>query len=1236
MVKMPFSESSLKKGHALVEKGYVKHIIFSEGTYQVEVVDAPSKSSVWPFLQLDDTGEVTDYFCTCKEGEKTGSCPHLAAALLQIYQGHLKPLHLRFRGSLWNLLMQMAAKRHGYDTTCLKKLRGEAGYYAQSLTKKRLFTIKALSKKAAKQLEEIIHHRVLETEETSLKFSNLSSEELSLWKEGKPSHHLQYELSFWSDLAKWMIALQESGQKYHIKLVPAQGTLPKEILILFKDLEVSFYIAEVNWEELIPALTLIDFPVPIYEYQDLVFDHIIYDEKEKIFHMHCHHLEELKAQVFKEKEEDDKQVPLGEWIYHPDIGFYPREIDPMLRCEVIPTELVGKMLTKYSSLLEKYLSNTRLYPGICYVSYHLFFDKQDRFHICAYLFEKGDLQKPESTQFGSWVFLADKGFYQLGSLLFNEMEKVILKQSLSEFVSKNKVWLNQYEGFQTHLTNIECYLTFGVDNWDRLYFKSTAGAFEETAGVLDLQEWVYIEGRGFYAKTASKIQQVLTPGLTILKEDVSSFIKSHEEDLEQIKGFFSLKQPVEKSGLEIFINEENRIVVKPKISLTKGYQLEQVKFFGDYSYVEKEGFSLLPKGGRIPDAYTQEKILEPEEEEDFIIEELSSLKPFILYIDPRLKQPKQLSLKIEHLTGDEGVKTQWDMHLVYVSEYGEVQVKDLWEAIKRKQAFVKTQAGLIFLQDTRFSWLRELSKHHFISDHTIQLTSLEWMRLSLLETIEPPTTAEARRFLEEIKLLQTSDTLSLEGLKSHLRPYQELGVKWLWFLYSYGLSGLLCDEMGLGKTHQAMALLAACRNAQKGKKFLVVCPTSVIYHWEELLRRFLPQVTVLVFYGIQRSLEGFFEEAEVLLTSYGTLRSEKDPLSEIHFEVAIFDELHVAKNAYSQTHKALRGIKARTKLGLTGTPIENRLLELHSLFDVILPHYLPSESLYKELFVVPIERNQDHDKKKLLSKLIQPFILRRKKEQVLQDLPEKTEEIAYVDLSKQQREMYKEICRKNKEEIFQELEQKEGSFPYMHIFALFNLLKQVCDHPALLNKDVENYEYYESGKWELFVELVHEARESGQKVVVFSQYLQMLDIIELFLKKQGIGYAQIRGSTKNRREEMKRFKEDPHCEIFIGSLQAAGVGIDLVSASVVIHYDRWWNPAKENQATDRVHRIGQSRGVQVFKLVSKDTVEEHIHHIIERKLTLLHDVVMYDDQDQVKQLDREELVQLLKKIDAYF
>ncbi len=348
---------------------------------------------------------------------------------------------------------------------------------------------------------------------------------------------------------------------------------------------------------------------------------------------------------------------------------------------------------------------------------------------------------------------------------------------------------------------------------------------------------------------------------------------------------------------------------------------------------------------------------------------------------------------------------------------------------------------------------------------------------------------------------------------------------------------------------------------------------------------------------------------------------------------SFFDEIQTAKNHLSQTHKVLKQLEAATRIGLTGTPIENNLLELKALFDVVLPGYMPTETLYKEMFVHPIEKQQDLERKQLLTRLTQPFILRRKKSEVLLELPEKVETIAYAPLSDEQKKLYQEIYEASKEELFKELNDSSKPTPYLHVFALLAKLKQICDHPALYLNRPMDYPHHSSGKWDLFVELLQETRASGQKLVVFSQYLGMLDIIEGYLKSEKIGFAEIRGSTRDRKEPVSRFRDDPKCEVFVGSLQAAGVGIDLISASVVIHYDRWWNPAKENQATDRVHRMGQSRGVQVFKMVTRGTLEEHIHRLIERKQLLIEEVIGYDDQNELKSLSRDDLIQLLQLIE---
>jgi SNF2 family DNA or RNA helicase len=381
---------------------------------------------------------------------------------------------------------------------------------------------------------------------------------------------------------------------------------------------------------------------------------------------------------------------------------------------------------------------------------------------------------------------------------------------------------------------------------------------------------------------------------------------------------------------------------------------------------------------------------------------------------------------------------------------------------------------------------------------------------------------------------------------------------------------------------------------------------------------------------LERTLTDFKGSYDLLLTSYGILRTGKETVRYLSFEIAFFDEIQIAKNQASQTNKALRNLKASMKLGLTGTPIENRIQELKALFDVVLPGYLPADPIFREAFANPIEKENDEEKKKLLHRLIQPFVLRRKKTDVLKDLPEKIEEIAYADLSLEQKDLYRKAVGRIKQEVYPDLKDPSKPVSYVHIFSVLTQLKQICDHPSLIHEDLPDYSHRSSGKWDLFVELLSEARASGQKVVVFSQYLDMLMIMEFYLKKQGIGFASIKGSTKNRSGELKKFREDPQCEVFLASLLAAGVGIDLTVASIVIHYDRWWNPAKENQATDRVHRIGQNRGVQVFKLVTKHTIEEHIHQLIEKKKGLFETVVQAEDQ--ITYLNREELLMLCEKL----
>jgi SNF2 family DNA or RNA helicase len=1239
----PFLKKDMVQGEALLKAGKVGDVLFSEGTYQVEAGDLKGKERYWPFLQMDDEGSVLDFFCSCQAAEEEKSCAHLAAAYSKIFNGKQLPLHVRYRDSLWNHLCLMASRRHEYETSCLKAKN--QGYEAKSPTNKLLFFVKGVGVQGKKRLKELLFNRVIETEETSLKFSNLPPEEISLWKEGKPSHSLQYELSFWSDLAKWMMGMQEEGEKYKIAFEKEEGKLPHWIQIDFPSLSIHFYIAEANWSQLIPSMAQVDSPLPVHQFQDEGIREIRYDVKRRVFE-----IQRAEKQVLSKGRatEELKGIEVGGWLFVPKKGFFPKKVDPIFQQDEIAEAKISSVLQEHAAIVQKYCTSTKIHLSGMKAQYHIEFDEQENLHITCYVFEVGDLELPDSAYFGPWVYLQTQGFYLLEDLLFDGVSKVVARKEMNDFINRHRAWLGGFEGFYTHVHTIESGIHYVVSKEGVLSFEASLEMSDSSGGIIDFGEWVYLRGKGFLAKSLGRSGSLIRPGLKVPKEEVTSFIRGHRDELEGLVGFFASASPLAKSGLEISLNEENRIVVRPEFELLPHYSSSGVQILGDYTYVNGEGFYEIPYDKRVPETYTQKTVISATDEPYFVLYELDALQGSLVSVADPLIKPKKLFLKTQKLkrSGRKKAAT-WLFEGVFETEIGSVDLFTIWKAVQENKRYLFSSAGLLLLKHPRFNWFKSIPKTRWLKEGAqLRMTTLEWLRLSVSEDLRAPKGKskednETCELMQKLTLFQTDQPIDLSGFKSDLRSYQEVGVRWLWFLYLHGLSGLLCDEMGLGKTHQAMGLIAAVQNQNKvleegeeeiSKKILVVCPTSVIYHWEELLKKFLPDVRAHTFYGINRSLAPFEKGATVLLTSYGTLRSESKELSEIPFEVAIYDELQVAKNAQSQTHKALKKIKTNMCLGLSGTPMENRLLELKALFDLVVPGYLSQDAHFKEQFVNPIEKNQDPEKKALLSKLIKPFILRRKKSEVLRELPEKIEEISYCDLSEEQKELYAKTFLLHKEALIRDLGNQTKPVPYLHVFSLLSSLKQICNHPCLISKDYSEFQKHKSGKWDLFVELLAEVRDSGQKLVIFSQYLDMLDMFETYLKEQKIGYAGIRGSTRNRKEQLDRFKNEPGCEVFLASLQAVGVGVDLVSASVVIHYDRWWNPAKENQATDRVHRIGQNRGVQVFKLVTKGTIEEHIHRLIEKKLTLTEGILGFDEHDQIKGLDREELLHLLQLI----
>jgi len=458
------------------------------------------------------------------------------------------------------------------------------------------------------------------------------------------------------------------------------------------------------------------------------------------------------------------------------------------------------------------------------------------------------------------------------------------------------------------------------------------------------------------------------------------------------------------------------------------------------------------------------------------------------------------------------------------------------------------------------------------------------------------------------------------GLESRLRPYQRDGVAWLWNRYLAGIGALLADDMGLGKTHQVMGLLCLVHEIRRSEGLLVVCPRGVLEHWHTLLRRYAPGLDVHVYHGPGRSLAAI-GGGVVVLTTYDILFRSADELQERIWEVAVFDEAQRIKNSRTKAARAARKIPAAFRIALSGTPLENRLTELWSVVDLILPGYLGSERDFRTT-----HRNPTHHQLHRLRRRLSVLTLRRIKDQVLADLPDKVEDIRFCRMEPRQRELYETIREVGTQEIAGSLNDPATDVPYIHIFALLTRLKQVCDHPVLVDESLSAGS--NSGKIDVLDQILDEALEGDCSVVVFSQYVTMIDYLSRHLDKRKIPHLVLTGSTRDRGRIVRRFNSEQHERVLLASLLAGGVGIDLTGASVVIHYDRWWNPAKENQATDRVHRIGQKRFVQVFKLVTRDTVEERIDDLIRSKLELMEQVVA-PTEDVLKAFDRKELAALL-------
>lgn len=464
------------------------------------------------------------------------------------------------------------------------------------------------------------------------------------------------------------------------------------------------------------------------------------------------------------------------------------------------------------------------------------------------------------------------------------------------------------------------------------------------------------------------------------------------------------------------------------------------------------------------------------------------------------------------------------------------------------------------------------------------------------------------------------------NLKATLRPYQEAGLSWLKFIHELGSGGVLADDMGLGKTVQTIALLLAVKQEEKKVKALIVAPTSVVTNWERELARFAPTLKVALWHGTNRKEQADeIKEAEVIITSYALLRRDEEFMADLDLTYAILDEAQHIKNPLSATAAAAKKLRARKRLALTGTPIENRLSEIWSIFDFVSPGLLGPLDRFEQRFSRPIDAG-DYKTAQRLRASIHPFILRRTKQEVAKDLPEKIEMDQICDLSGEQRSIYMQVAREVRAQVLGEVERVGLAKSQLQILAGLTRLRQAACDPRLLGLPRELGDE-DSGKLMALRELLSEAVEGGHKILVFSQFVMMLKLIEKALKEDGIAYEYLDGSTKDRAERVDRFQADPSVPVFLISLKAGGTGLNLTAADTVVHFDPWWNPAVEQQATDRAHRIGQTKVVTAYRLVAAGTIEEKILQLKAKKRELVAQVLS-EDAGGAKKLTKADLEEL--------
>lgn len=683
-------------------------------------------------------------------------------------------------------------------------------------------------------------------------------------------------------------------------------------------------------------------------------------------------------------------------------------------------------------------------------------------------------------------------------------------------------------------------------------------------------------------------------------------------DLDEQENYLTVESTYRYGAVVLSSNPERQIGTQQEAIVRDQYGEQQLEHLFDYFHYRKDHFAyikLFPKG---EDRYA------------FFTKELAAYRKIAeVHVSPRLQH-----FFIDDLTEQPKItvkeNSSWLDIEFDISSVEEEEVQKVMEAIVAEKPFVELQNGqLLDLEDDAFSKtaqaLKRLRERITLNDKGFRIKSYHGMELnnqfSYMENIQ-----FQEEFAKMVKDLKTPEEFPVEvpsRLQADLREYQKIGFRWMKMLSHHHFGGILADDMGLGKTLQTISFLLSEKEDEVLKlPALIVVPTSLIYNWEIECQKFAPQLKVLVVSGskeVRRDLLKNYEDYDIVITSYGSFRSDSLLYQKRHFQFLILDEAQTIKNSLTKTYASLKSLEVEQRFALTGTPIENNLEELWAIFELLMPGFFPNKTKFKKM--TPKEVGQ----------MIRPFVLRREKKTVLKDLPDKMEMNLYNELTDEQKVVYIANLENMQRQVLS-MDSATLSKSKISILSGLTRLRQVCCDPSLFLNDYQG----SSGKLEQLKELMTTAQESGRRVLIFSQFTTMLSKIKQELETMGLSTFYLHGRTPAKeRIQMVEWFNEGQGDAFLVSLKAGGTGLNLTGADTVILYDLWWNPAVEEQAASRAHRIGQKKVVEVWRLITKGTIEEKIYQLQQDKKELFQKVISEEQEVALKRLTEEDIRQIL-------